>query len=276
MAMTRSAPKQESALDRELADGAAAPDGDGLAALQITEISRHEARGEDVGQEKDLFVAQSLRHLDWADVGIGDAEIFGLAAGIAAEHVRVAEEARGGVTPELFGHLVIGVGALAAGEEALLAEEAFPAGDGEGNDDAVADLQLLVFGADLDDFAHGLVTQDVALFHRRHDAVKQMQVRTADGAGGDFDDGVSPVLDLGIRHAVAADVVLAVPGQRFHPKSPCREMCRDKFRKKNLFLRFAERQRKAGVNDRMAAQETGYVRFPTVCDRHRCFYRHRI
>src|SRR5882757_9961214 len=43
-----------------------------------------------------------------------------------------------------------------------------------------------------------------------------MEVRAADGAGGDLDDGVAPVLDLGIRHGVAANVVLAVPGQRSH------------------------------------------------------------
>ena len=79
-------------------------------------------------------------------------------------------------------------------------------------------LSFVVFRADLDDFAHGLMAEDVALFHRGHDAIEQMQVRTADGAGGDLDDGVAPVLDLGIRHRVASNVVLAVPGQRPHPK----------------------------------------------------------
>ena len=62
------------------------------------------------------------------------------------------------------------------------------------------------------------MTQDVALFHRGHDAIEQMQVRAADGAGGDLDDGVAPVLDLGIRYRVTPNVVLAVPGQRSHSK----------------------------------------------------------
>ena len=34
---------------------------------------------------------------DRADVGVGHAEVFGLAAGVAARHVRVAEQARGGM-----------------------------------------------------------------------------------------------------------------------------------------------------------------------------------
>jgi hypothetical protein len=119
---------------------------------------------------------------------------------------------------------VIGVGALAAREEAFLAKKAFPAGDCKGNYDAVAHLELAVFGTDLDDFAHGLVAENIALFHRGHDAIEQMQVRAADGAGGDLDDGVSPVLDLWVRHRVASNVVLAVPGQRSHLKSPYRKM----------------------------------------------------
>ena len=42
--------------------------------------------------------------------------------------------------PEFLGLGKIGIRPLAAGEEAALAEEAFPAGDGEGNDDTITDL----------------------------------------------------------------------------------------------------------------------------------------
>ena len=96
------------AFDGELADGAAAPDRDGLAALEVAEIGGHEARGKDVRQEKDLFIAEPLRHLDRTDIGIGLPEILGLAAGIATRHMRIAEESRGGVAPEFFGYIVIG------------------------------------------------------------------------------------------------------------------------------------------------------------------------
>src|SRR5882757_9335112 len=96
----------------------------------------------------------------------------------------IAEKAGRGVAPELLGHLVIGVRALAAGEETLLAKETFSAGDRKWHHDPIADLKLFVFRTDLDNFAHGLMAENVALFHRGHDAVEQMQVRTADGAGG--------------------------------------------------------------------------------------------
>ena len=160
----------------------------------------------------------------------------------------------------------------------FLAEEAFAAGDREGNHDAVADLELVVFRTDLDDFAHGLVAENVALFHRGHDAVEQMQVRTADGAGGDLDDGVASVLDLGIRHGVASNVVLAVPGQRFHPKSPSRvRSVETNFGGKIGSYGIWNDNGKRGLGlERWQQQEIDYVRFPTFCDRHRCFHRHRI
>jgi hypothetical protein len=83
------------------------------------------------------------------------------------------------MSPEFFCDIVIGVGAFTAGEEALLAKEAFSAGDGERYHDAIADLQLPVFRSDFDDFAHALVAENVTLLHRGHDAVEQMEVRTA-------------------------------------------------------------------------------------------------
>ena len=246
MAITRSAPEQEGALDRELSDGTAAPDRDRLAALQIAEIGGHEARGEDIRQEEDLFVAQALRHLDRADVGIGHAEVLGLAAGVAAQHMGIAEQARRGVAPELLGHLVIGVGALAAREESLLAEEAFSAGDRKGNHDAVAHLELIVFGADLDHLAHGLVAEDIALFHRGHDAVEQMQVRAADGAGGDLDDGVAPVLDLGIRHVSHRMSFLPCQVSALIPNLRTAKCVGTNFGGKIGSYRFAERQTESG------------------------------
>jgi hypothetical protein len=87
---------------------------------------------------------------------------------------------------------------------------------GTTHDDPVADLQLLVRGADLDHFAHELVAHDVALLHARHEAVEEVQVGAADGAGRDLDDGVAAVLDLRVRDGVAADVLLAVPAKCLH------------------------------------------------------------
>ena len=220
MAITRSAPSRKALLIANCPTGPQPQIGDRLAAFEVAEIGGHEAGREDVRQKQDLLVAQALRHLDRADVGVGHAQVLRLATGIAAEHVGIAEQAGRRMSPQLLGHLVIRVRALAARKEALLAEEALAAGDRERHHDAVADFELLVFGADLDHLAHGLMAEDVALFHRGHDAVEQMQVRAADGAGRHLDDGIASVLDLGIRHGLAANVVLAVPGQRLHRKSP--------------------------------------------------------
>src|SRR6185295_17605703 len=96
--------------------------------------------------------------------------------------------------------------------------------------DSVADPELAVFRSDLDDLAHRLVAEDVAAFHRGHDPVKQMQVRAADGAGGNLDDGIASMLDLGIRHGVASNVVLAVPRQGFHSQISSLSPISDKLR----------------------------------------------
>ena len=136
--------QQEGAADGELAHRAAPPDGDRVVGLYVAEIRRHVAGRENVREEQDLLVAQGLRHLERADIGIGHAHVFGLAAGVAAQQVGITEQAGRRMAPQGRRLGVVRVGALASREEALLAEEALAAGDGERHDDAVADLQLLV------------------------------------------------------------------------------------------------------------------------------------
>ena len=87
-------------------------------------LGGHVAGREDVGQEQRLFVGDAVRHLDRADIGHRDAQIFGLAAAIAAEHVAEAEQAGGRMAHRLDRHLGIRIGAVAAREQALLAEPA--------------------------------------------------------------------------------------------------------------------------------------------------------
>ena len=77
---------------------------------------------------------------------------------------------------------------------------AVAAGDRERHDHAVADLQVLDLRADLDDLAHELVAEDVALLHRRDEAVVEVQVRAADRRRGDPDDRVARVQDLRVGH----------------------------------------------------------------------------
>ena len=100
--------------DGELPDGAAAPYRHRLAALEVAEIRRHVAGRKDVGQKQDLLVAESVRNLDGPDVRIGHAEIFGLSARKAPEQMRVAEQSRRRMSPQLFGFFRVGIGALAS------------------------------------------------------------------------------------------------------------------------------------------------------------------
>jgi hypothetical protein len=61
--------KQEGAADRKLADRAAAPNRNRLAAFQVTEIGGHVASRENVRKEQHLLVAQAVRNLDRTDIG---------------------------------------------------------------------------------------------------------------------------------------------------------------------------------------------------------------
>jgi len=85
--------------------------------------------------------------------------------------------------------------------------------------------------ADLDDHAHGLVTEDVARLHRRRRqvAIVEMEIRAANAAGGDLDDDVRRLLDLRIGNGFDADVRASVPGQGLHrfPSDFSPEPCSD-------------------------------------------------
>src|SRR6185369_6091606 len=104
--------------------------------------------------------------------------------------------------------------------ELALAEEAAAAGDGEGDDHAVAEREVLDLAAELDDLAHELVAQDVPLLHGGDVAVVEVEVRAADRGRGDADDGVAPVQDRRVGDVFYPDVVFTVPTECFHDRSP--------------------------------------------------------
>lgn len=120
------------------------------------------------------------------------------------------------MAPQLLGLLGVGVGTFAAGIEAVLAEKAFTAGNGERHHHPVAHLEFRVVFPDFDNIAHGLMAKNIALFHGRHDAVEQMQIRAADRTGRHLDNRVAPILDLGVRDLFTAYIAFAVPGEGFH------------------------------------------------------------
>src|SRR5215204_1009866 len=155
-------PQQKSALDCKLSDWAAAPDRDCLTAFEIAELRAHVTGRKNVGEEEHLLVVKALRHLQRPYVGVWHSQIFRLTARVAAEQMRISEQAGWRVTPELGCLLMVRIRSFAAREISALAKEALAAGDGERHDHAVADLQFLVFGADFDYLPHRFVTENVA------------------------------------------------------------------------------------------------------------------
>ena len=71
----------------------------------------------------------------------------------------------------------------------------------------------------LDHLAHELMPEDVAALHRRHQAIQQMKVRTADRAARHLDDDIATVLDFRVGDVIAANIVRAVPAERLHGMS---------------------------------------------------------
>jgi hypothetical protein len=172
---------------------------------------------EDVREKEKLLVGNTVGHLLDRRIGERHPQVLGLAARIPAGEMRVSEQARGSMAEHLIGEVLLAVTSLAHGEVTALALVALTADDGEGHYDPIALLQFSVDRTScLDDFAHGLVAQDVAGKHGGNEVVKQVQIRAADRAARDFDDDVAPVFDFRIGDSVAADIFLPMPNQRSH------------------------------------------------------------
>ena len=90
------------------------------------------AGGEDIGEVKALLVGDIIGEREEVDIAVGDASVFGLAAGETTSEVGVAEHAGGTATV----HSVldgVGVCLLALRGELLLAVVAVTTGDLEGS-----------------------------------------------------------------------------------------------------------------------------------------------
>ena len=95
-------------------------------------------------------------------------------------------------------------------------KKALAAGNCKGHHNAVANLQRLVFGPDLDHLTHILVAEHVALLHVWNDTAIDVQVGAANRTSGHLDDGVPWMLNFGIRNFLAANVAFTVPSQGLH------------------------------------------------------------
>ena len=166
-------------------------------------------RGQDVGQVQELLVRGAVGDLDRTELGLGHAQVLGLAAGHRAVQRRVTEQGRA---------LALGrdLRRLTLGEQPAGTHPAVPAGDVERDDDPVADGQVGDVRTDLLDDAHGLVTEDVARFQIWTEDAVQVQVRTADRGRGHLDDDVVGLLDPRIRNVYDLHVLVCLPRQGLH------------------------------------------------------------
>src|SRR5581483_680889 len=171
--MTRSAPSRKALF---MANWPAAPDRDGIAGLNVAHLCTHVTGGEDIGEKQNLIVAQLFRHFDGSNVCEGNARVFGLSAGIAAEQMRISKDAGRRMAPHLFRHRGIRIRILAERKQSVLAGEAAAAGNWERHHHAISFLKVRDAPAYFDYFAHELVSEDVAALHAGNEAVVEMQV----------------------------------------------------------------------------------------------------
>ena len=188
-------------------DGACTGDVDDRADAAARVDGSVEAGGEDVREHGEVFdLGHGLIFVgegNEVEVGVGNEDVFGLAADPSA-HIDVAVGSAGaaGIDVEADAGFLRAAGAAAS------------AGDVEGDGDEVAFLDVLDIGADLDDFAGDLVTEDHA-GGCGGAATDHVLVGAADVGGDDFEDGAvsdlfsSRILHLGEVDGLDFDFVLS-------------------------------------------------------------------
>jgi hypothetical protein len=103
------------------------------------------------------------------------------------------------MTHRFPGNLGVTVCRVAQRPQLFLAKPTVSAADSERNNDSITLLQVSNFGADLLDDPHRFVAQNIAFLHRRHEAIEEMEIRSANGSGRNANDHVSRILNRRIR-----------------------------------------------------------------------------
>src|SRR4051812_44115389 len=110
MAMTCCAPSRIRAANRHLSDRPATPDRDSVRGLNVALHSRLPTGRKDVAEEQHLLVGEASRgYLDVGLIGVRNADIFCLAAGISPREMGVSEQARRRVAKHLVRDLPVPV-----------------------------------------------------------------------------------------------------------------------------------------------------------------------
>src|SRR3954463_16359121 len=115
------------------------------------------------------------------------------------------------MTQHLLGDPRVGVAVLPQRPQIVLATPALAARNGEGNDHAVSGFELFHFLSDFDYFAHELMAEDVAVLHRRHESIEEMEIGAAYRGRSDAQDGIAVLQDFRIGYIFDFDVLRAFP-----------------------------------------------------------------
>ena len=105
---------------------------------------------------------------------------------------------------------------VTAREQALSAKETFTAADGERHDDPIADFQVFDTAPTSTTSPIGSWPRMSSFLHRRHIAIEQVKIRSANCRRSDLDDSVSGFEDPRIRHVLDPHVICSHPTQCFH------------------------------------------------------------
>lgn len=100
----------QGALNAELPDRAATPNGDDVRGFDLAVGGSHPSCRKDVTEEECLLVTHSAGNDDRRYVGVRNSNIFGLTAGIGAGEVRITEQSCRWVSKSLRGVVRISVG----------------------------------------------------------------------------------------------------------------------------------------------------------------------
>ena len=142
--ITRPAPKVHRYAGAHLADRTETPYPDRPALGNVRVGDGLPGSRQHVGEVEEPLVRGSFGHFDRSEVGLGHAQVLGLPARDGAVDVGVSEEARPPAASQEvhgLGELTLIARVLALGVQLLVAEVAVPAGDVEGDHDAVAGLR---------------------------------------------------------------------------------------------------------------------------------------
>jgi hypothetical protein len=120
---------------------------------------------ENVGQKECLLICDIVRNLNRPDISHGHAEVFGLAARVASQHMAEAEQAGWRLPHGLARHLCVGICSITARIESLLTEPTLTTADRKRNYDPVADRKVRDLGAEFNHLAHILMTEYVSALH---------------------------------------------------------------------------------------------------------------